>query len=133
MSSLETPPGLQSASGNTILVVEDDPTIRTLICSIIEDEIPYPVIAAADGAQALEIVQTIEPCLFLLDYFLPDMTGLELYEHLCQIEQRITVPALFMTACVPFLEDHPISFPVLRKPFNVDDLLAMITQALASL
>ncbi|MBO0784048.1 MAG: response regulator [Ktedonobacteraceae bacterium] len=124
------PPG---ASVKTILVVEDDRVTRKFLCSVIEDETPYRVALASDGAQALDVVRTIQPDLLALDYLLPDMNGIELYRRLCQVKQWSAIPTIFLTVV---REEFPELFSphiwVLRKPFQLDDFLAMLTRILES-
>lgn len=63
-----------------ILVVEDDPGIAALETELIEDR-GYEVAHAADGLGGLDELQRRAPDLVLLDYSLPDMTGIELLER----------------------------------------------------
>jgi diguanylate cyclase (GGDEF)-like protein/PAS domain S-box-containing protein len=64
-----------------ILVVEDDPGIRTLETELIEDQ-GHEVIHAADGGNAFDVLKHRQPDLMLLDYSLPDMTGVELIDRI---------------------------------------------------
>ncbi|MBO0783720.1 MAG: response regulator [Ktedonobacteraceae bacterium] len=120
-------------SVKTILVVEDDRTTGKVLCSIIEDETPHRVALASDGAQALDIVRSIQPDLFVLDYLLPDMNGVELYQHLRRMKQGSAIPTIFLTVV---REEFPeLLSPhtwVLRKPFQLDDFLAMLAHILES-
>ncbi|MBO0779574.1 MAG: response regulator [Ktedonobacteraceae bacterium] len=129
-------PSLRShdASVKTILVVEDDRITRKLLCSIIEDETPHRVVPASDGAQALNVVRTIQPDLLVLDYLLPDMNGVELYRQLCQMKHTSAVPTIFLTVVRGEFPDLPDPRTwVIRKPFQLEDFLAMLTHALESL
>ncbi|MBO0796161.1 MAG: response regulator [Ktedonobacteraceae bacterium] len=105
-------------SEKTILVVEDEPITRHLLGSIIEDETPYHAALASSGRQALEVVQTIQPHLFSLDYFLPDMNGVELYERLRQIEHLSTIPTIFLTTQEMSSVCHAPGILSIRKPFD---------------
>src|SRR2546423_12129119 len=63
----------------TILVVEDDTAIGSFLVEAIKQEAPHQALLTTDGYQALKIVDDIKPDLFLIDYSLPYMNGLELY------------------------------------------------------
>jgi len=66
----------------TILVVEDDPDPGLVLLRFLEEEVPCRVVLSPDGFQALKLVRSITPQLFLLDYNLPSMDGLELVDTL---------------------------------------------------
>ncbi len=66
------------ATTKTILLVEDDSSISSFLEEAIEQETPYRAIVASDSNAALKLVRHFTPCLFILDYGLPDMNGIEL-------------------------------------------------------
>ena len=105
----------------TILVVEDDLAIASFLVAAIEQETPYRAIMATDSHAALELVRHFIPNLLLLDYRLPGMNGIELYDHLKEVAP---IPAILMTA-----SRQLITF---RKPFELDVFLATIETLLAS-
>ena len=78
------------------------------------------------------MIRNIKPDLVILDYHLPSMDGLELYDQLHASEGFERVPVLFMSAHVPHreLEQRVISF--IEKPFELADLLDTIEQLLGS-
>ena len=55
---------------NRVLVVEDDPSVRGLLQTILEDE-ALEVILAADGEEGLELARTVHPDVVLLDVMMP--------------------------------------------------------------
>lgn len=73
-------PSMTSASGRlTILIVEDQGTMRTTLRDFLEISLPgCDILEAADGAQALEILAARQPHLILMDVGLPDTNGIEL-------------------------------------------------------
>jgi CheY-like chemotaxis protein len=120
----------------TILVVEDDDDLAELIMEVIQqegprDKTPYKPVLATDSMQALEISRTIKPNLFLLDYYLPRMNGLELYDRLHAMEGLEEIPAIFMSANPPRQEIEKRNLISVKKPFNLKDLLLTIEKALA--
>ena len=68
---LETPFMMIS---KTILLVEDDESIREFISAFFEDE-GYTFATAINGAEALKIVARLQPALIFLDIFMPIMDG----------------------------------------------------------
>lgn len=66
-----------------ILVVEDDPGIATLEAELIQD-LGCEVLMAASGGAALERLAASAPTLMLLDYSLPDMTGIALLDRVAE-------------------------------------------------
>ncbi|GHO72427.1 hypothetical protein KSD_01980 [Ktedonobacter sp. SOSP1-85] len=66
----------------SILIVEDDPVLGNLLLETFQEETTYQGYLASSGESALMMLSTITPALFLLDYQLPGMNGLELADHL---------------------------------------------------
>jgi CheY-like chemotaxis protein len=84
-----------------------------------------------DGVAALNVVEEIIPDLFLLDYHLPVMNGLELYDKLHTIKGLEDIPAILITAGVL---EHDISNRKLvgiSKPVDLEKLLDLIEDLLA--
>ena len=82
----------------TILLVEDDPNISTFLVEAIAQETPYRAIVASDSHGALKLVQHFTPCLFILDYGLPDMNGIELLDRLSLNQELAAIPVVLITA-----------------------------------
>jgi CheY-like chemotaxis protein len=119
-------------TAKSILIVEDDPTIRDILEEVFEEETMHQVLLAEDGEDALEILQTATPKLFLLDYKLPGMNGLEFVERIRSMKGYEQTPVLLMSANV-FREDlTKYQLKYVRKPFDLDKLLKLVDDALAS-
>jgi CheY-like chemotaxis protein len=114
-----------------ILLVEDDEAIGEVILQAIQLETPYYVKYVSNGAQALQFLQEITPHLLILDYFLPDMNGLQVYDHFQAGEEDKRIPTLFISANAPTgeLRKRPVSY--LKKPFELDELLQTVERLLA--
>jgi CheY-like chemotaxis protein len=116
----------QSSAVKSILIVEDDVDIGNLLIQAIELETSYQAILATNAFEALKIVDSIHPDLFVLDYHLPRMNGLELYDSLHALETLKDTAALFMSADIPERELAMRNVSFLRKPFNIDDFVETI-------
>jgi DNA-binding response OmpR family regulator len=80
--------------GQRILVVDDDRSIRTLLCRLLATE-GYEVEEAADGPSALQKISAQAPDLLLLDVMMPGQDGLEVLEGL---RRTSNVPVILLTA-----------------------------------
>lgn len=64
-----------------ILVVDDDPTIRTILEDYL-DTMDFQIFHATDGAEGWRLFQEETPNLVIADIFMPEMTGVELVEKI---------------------------------------------------
>lgn len=127
------PPGAgQVRKNSTILIVEDDAAIGEFLQQLIEEETPYTSAVVSNGPRALETARQLHPCLFLLDYRLPGMNGVEIYDRLQTMEETEGVPAIMMSATLPTEELQKRGIYPLRKPMEVGNVIRMITHALAT-
>jgi DNA-binding response OmpR family regulator len=117
-------------SEKLILVVEDDEAIGTLLVQILAQEACYQALLAVDGFEALNVVREVKPDLFILDYQLPAMNGIQLYDSLHAISRLENVPAILLSARLPQYEVEKRSLIGLGKPFDLDELLEMVNKAL---
>jgi DNA-binding response OmpR family regulator len=110
----------------TILVVDDEPTLRETLVDALEAD-GFRVIAAADGPTALERFRADKPDLVLLDLMLPEMSGIEV----CRIIRRESgVPIVMLTAKDSEL-DKVVGLELgaddyVTKPFSLRELSARI-------
>lgn len=132
MSREVIPPAAQSLQNTTIMIVEDDADIGHFLQQLIEEETPYNSVVIGDGLTALEKAPQLRPCLMLLDYRLPGINGLELYDRLRGKDDIQHVPAIMMSATLPTKELEQRGIYQLRKPMDVGGVLRMITHALAT-
>jgi two-component system, response regulator, stage 0 sporulation protein F len=126
------PPSAQTLSSSTILIVEDDTDIGDFLQQLIDQETPYSSSVVTDGPRALETAKQVHPCLLLLDYRLPGMNGLEVYDRLQHMDETRGVPAIMMSATLPNDELQQRGIYQLRKPMDVGNVIRMITHALAT-
>jgi CheY-like chemotaxis protein len=125
---------LKAAAVKTILVVEDDADIAAFLSLAIAQETPYHPLVVADGFEALRVMQHIKPNLVMIDYRLPKMNGIELYDLLQKTQGCEAFPTIIFSASIEkheqeLRERHLLG---LKKPFELDELLQAIEQAFAS-
>jgi CheY-like chemotaxis protein len=113
-----------------VLLVEDDVDIGEVLLEIITQETPYQAVLKTDGQEALAAVQSQKPDLFILDYHLPHMTGIELYDKLHAIEELALVPALMISARLPLQELRKRNITGMNKPIDLDDFIQTIDRFL---
>ena len=126
---MEQPP---TGTRKLILVVEDDEDTRYVLWLLLSDAERYHPMLVNDPYQALEVAAHSKPDLFLIDYSLPHMNGIELYDHLHVLQGLEEVPAILLSAMrgrwQQELQDrHLIG---LEKPFALHALLELIEQVL---
>jgi CheY-like chemotaxis protein len=114
----------------TILLVEDDTIIAELLIQMITQETHYHVLAVPDGPEALDLVRNIKPQLFILDYWLPTIHGIELYDRLHNTEGLEQVPTIMLSVNAPLQEIKRRQIMSVRKPFDMYKLLEAIDKFL---
>lgn len=126
--------GEAQATSNMILLVEDDPYISAFLVEAIAQETPYRAIVASDSNAALKVVRHFTPCLFVLDYGLPGMNGIELYDRLHINQELAPIPAILITAdrSVPQQQLQQRKLITFMKPFELDAFLSTIETLLTS-
>lgn len=114
-----------SQSEKTILLVEDEPSIRKLMATALE-QAGYTVRQARHGLEAIEqFDETVD--LLLADIRLPHLNGGELIGRLR--EQR---PTLKVLAISGYPLNAPVDVKLLAKPFLRDDLLKAVRDVLGA-
>ena len=114
----------------TILVVDDEPSIREVVELYLRRE-GYTVLAAIDGDEALRLYRQHQPDLVVLDLMLPKLSGMEAY-HRMQVERP--VPVIMLTA-KGAEEDRIMGLSVgadayVSKPFSPRELVSRVQAVL---
>jgi len=128
-----------------VLVTDDEPGMRQGIQRTLEkykmklpdvdDEIEFDIQTAETGSEALDKISAFKPDLILLDYKLPDLTGLEILERIDSNDG--TMQTIMITAYASL--DTAVSaiksgaFDFLSKPFTPEELRAKISKAAQSI
>ncbi len=113
-----------------ILIVEDDHSIGEVISTIIVQETSYKSCIVETGHDAWRLLQTVKPEAIILDYRLPDMTGIDLYDRLQTRSDLQRIPVVLTSASDHQDEIEQRDLLTLEKPFDIDDLLDAIRRCL---
>ena len=113
-------------SNEKILIVDDEKEMCLLVKSFLDNE-QFQTYTAYDAASAMEMVESVNPDLILLDIMLPDISGVDMC---LQIRNKVSAPILFMS-CKSEEIDKIIALSVggddyITKPFNSGELIARI-------
>lgn len=114
---------LTEQATRTILVVEDDESTGEVLILTISQETPYRALLARSGHDALETLQKHKANLLILDYRLPDITGIELYDRIHTIYKNTIIPTILLSATHPSEEIAARNIVLIEKPFELDILL----------
>lgn len=111
-----------------ILIIEDDPLIRSGLACFLEEE-GYKILSAENGLVGLEILRKERVSLVLLDLQMPVMSGEEFLTALKLKEnpEMRSVPVLVLTARVEGINNDGIA-GFIRKPLDLFDLLAKVQE-----
>jgi CheY-like chemotaxis protein len=116
-----------------ILIVDDEPDVVTLIQRALENE-GFQSVAAYDGISALDIAESEEPAVILLDIMMPMMSGYEVCEHLKANPQTHNIPIICVTSAhtpEAFARCRQVGANgLLTKPFSPAELIAQIKRQL---
>ena len=112
----------------SVLVVEDDPSVRGLLQTLLSAE-GYEVVTASDGLAGLVKATATHPSLVLLDLMMPDLGGVRVLEEMRDDPELQDIPVIVVTGkidAVPSMKDLLGEDNVFLKPFAVGELLARV-------
>ncbi|MGH2468596.1 MAG: response regulator [Chloroflexota bacterium] len=107
-----------------VLVVDDEPVIRGLLVTILQDA-GYVVDEAGNGAEALQKVQTSLPNAIVLDLLMPVMDGFQFLEHCRLLPGCEQLPIVVLSASHVVLSDERVRAFV-KKPFDLNVFVAAV-------
>lgn len=117
----------------TILICEDDPSLRELIQVVIGDG--YRFAETDDGLDAVRLVHELQPDLVLLDMMLPGLSGLDVLRAMRSEPDLAETPAIVITAFSGESERREAreagADRFVGKPFDPDGLKATVEELLA--
>ena len=109
-----------------VLIVEDEPTVQTILAGLLEDE-GYACRVCADGREALAAVAEAMPDLVVLDLLLPGLDGwgfLAAYRRLAPPRAPVLV-----TSSQPAPAGDDVAY--VARPFDMDELMAVVRRLVA--
>jgi len=121
--------------GETLLLADDEDLVREAACGVLR-RLGYQVLAAADGAEALDLVREHGDMidLVILDLIMPDLGGMEAAKRIRRLQPDM--PLIFITGYD--LNDtldrklHMANADLVRKPFNVSELSRAVRRLLTA-
>jgi DNA-binding response OmpR family regulator len=132
---IEVEPEPDRSGPRRILVVDDEPEIRTLVQTMLEKK-GFAVELAGDGAEGFTKAEEHLPDLVLLDAMLPKVHGFDVCRRIKNAPKTRKIPVIMMTAIYRgwrFAQDARETYGAedyVEKPFRLDDLLRRIEEAL---
>lgn len=126
---------------NKVLVVDDDPDVRSFVVTVLEENEYIPLVAQ-DGVEGLEMILKEHPDLVILDVLMPRGSGIRLYRKLRTDEKLKHIPVIMFTgiALRSFLKSQkaldefegevPEPDIYLEKPVEPEELAAAVRKKL---
>jgi CheY-like chemotaxis protein len=130
VSGLGPGPGRADTSKHGVLVVDDDPFIRKLIATTLEDVAEFELHEAADGLEALEVAEREHPTLVFLDVDMPGLDGIVACRKLRENPATSEITIVMLTAAhgdnVERSAEEAGADLFLTKPFSPLELLRLV-------
>ena len=133
MSHIQEEPSVRDRTeAKIILIVDDNVLMREYLEQVLSEETPYHLVLASDGFEALQLIDKMKPSLFLLDYQMPGMNGIELYDRLHEQKAFEKTPAIMISVHLPKRELAVRALVGIQNPFELSELLTTIEAVLGS-
>jgi DNA-binding response OmpR family regulator len=117
-----------------ILVVEDDPDLRTILSLQLRTE-GFEVLMAEDGAAGFELAKFDRPDVIVLDLMMPVMDGFSVLKRLRSVDSLMGIPVLILTASEDDRHRRRGSIyqadAYMNKPYNLQKLTEVIRKLVA--
>jgi CheY-like chemotaxis protein len=111
---------------STVLLVEDHPDVRDMM-SLALELAGHRVITAANGQEALSILEHEHPCVILLDLMMPVMDGWQFRAALERTDSSRKVPVIVISALTDVVKRIP-GTAHLPKPVDIERMLELVDQ-----
>ena len=117
---------------STVLIVDDDPFIRKLVSTTLEDVSRFDLVEAADGQEALDVASRAAPALVLLDIDMPGVDGYEACRRLRAAPETAKATIVMLTAAAGEEAEREAEEAgadlFLTKPFSPLELLRLVDE-----
>jgi CheY-like chemotaxis protein len=121
------------ASSPLVLVADDEPDVRDLVCDILADS-GYRTLTAANGKEAIDLAQRHQPSLIVLDVVMPSMDGYTTMTRLRRDPGTAGIPVIVITGqsspAYRGLSDGIGATAHVTKPFSPYDLAELVGRIL---
>jgi CheY-like chemotaxis protein len=118
-----------------ILVADDDNAIRRMLSTLLTRE-GFSVDSAADGDEAIEKLAVARYDAIILDLMMPKVSGFDVLDHLERAEPRAAENFVIVLTAASHKDlsrlDGKDVFRVMRKPFDVPDLIGSVRECIAA-
>jgi CheY-like chemotaxis protein len=121
-----------AAEKKTILIVDDEPDVRTYLSTLFEDS-GYATVMAQDGNEALSRVKEKAPDLVTLDITMPNKSGVKFYREMKESAEWRTVPIIIVTGVsgefktfISTRKQVPPPEGYLSKPIDKTEILKLV-------
>jgi two-component system chemotaxis response regulator CheY len=117
----------------SVLIVDDDPFIRKLVATTLEDVAGFQLYEASNGLEAVERAAELRPALVFLDIDMPRMDGIEACRRLRAQDGGATAATIVMLTAAGASENELLARSAgadmfLTKPFSPLDLLRLVDE-----
>lgn len=112
-----------------VMIVEDEAAIASLVALIVRG-MGLEAVTAENGAEALVKLESFTPDMFIVDLIMPVMTGEELIQEIQGTPELADKPIVLLTTRHGAAGYKKDAFPLIAKPFDPDDIKAMVKQVL---
>ena len=120
----------------SVLIVDDDPFVRKLIATTLEDVAGFELVEAGDGREAVEVAVRDRPELVFLDVDMPDLDGFEACRRLRAEPDTAGATIVMLTAAAGDSAEREAETAgadlFLTKPFSPLELLRLVHELGAS-
>jgi len=125
------------ANPKRILIVDDEPDIRTYLSTLLEDQ-GYATVPAKDGVEAMQQVEAEIPDLITLDISMPEKSGVKFFRDLKSDERWKKIPVIIVTGVsedfkkfISSRQQVPAPEGFVPKPINQEEILTIVKKLLA--
>ncbi len=119
---------------NTILIVDDEASVRFTLKEVLEEE-GYQILEATSGKEAIDILEKKDIALVISDLSMPNMDGMILLENIKNMDPS----PLFIMLTAFGSERHAVeaiklgAYDYLKKPFDIDEIIHVVKRAVGSI
>nr|HID59771.1 response regulator [Desulfobacterales bacterium] len=126
-----------------ILVVDDEPDMRTFLSTLLETS-GFTAVAAENGIEGVQKAREVKPDLIILNVMMPKENGVQMYRQLKISDQLKQIPVIMISAiskksflrCQKILTYWGSSFPepeaYIKKPLESDELIQLVESLLSA-